>query len=124
MYHHSLQRLDTICFREFLERPQQAPLAIKNIAESKFNATLIAGNPYRQLVTRHFEQYPVLYMDLKVNYIVYMPEMRAEQSKNVQGSTYEAMLKVLTESFLMNSIIEQASSVTALSIRFTHDGMN
>jgi len=81
---------DTICFREFLECPQQVP---QNIAESKFNVTLIAGNPYRELVTRHFEQYPVLYMDLKVNCIVYMPELRAEQSKNVQGFTFEGMLK-------------------------------
>ena len=33
---------------------------------SSFRGTMIAEERYRNLVTSHFQQYPVLYIDLKV----------------------------------------------------------
>jgi hypothetical protein len=75
------------CFRAFLERPQQEPLASKDIKKSTFRRTMIAEDTHRDLVTKHFQQYPVLYLDLKVGCIVYMHNPFAKGSKNVQGAT-------------------------------------
>src|SRR5688572_23121615 len=62
-------------FRDFLERPQldSELLSSRDLTQSRFANTLIAGNSYRNLVTRHFQIYPVLYIDLKVNRIVTQP---------------------------------------------------
>jgi hypothetical protein len=79
-------------FREFLERPQREPLSIRDITKSTFNKTLITQDPYQHLVAEHFQQYPVLYVDLKVNCRVDTHEECADRSKLVQGATYEEML--------------------------------
>lgn len=91
---------DADCFREFLERPQLEPLAFKDITKSNFCGTLIAGDPYRHLVAKHFREYPVLYIDLKVNCSVYTHKMCTEQSKDVLGHTYEEMMASFDELIL------------------------
>lgn len=67
--------------REFLQRPQLEPLSDRDITKSRFNKTLITQDPYRDLVAKHFQQYPVLYVDLK----------------DVFGATYEEMLTTFDE---------------------------
>ena len=56
-----------------------------DITTSQFAGTTIAD--YTELVSKHFRQYPVLYVDLKVPSRTYRFNL-----KDVQGTTYEEML--------------------------------
>ena len=52
-------------FREFLQRPRQRVPSTRDITTSQFAGTAITD--CNDLVSKHFQQYPVLYIDLKVN---------------------------------------------------------
>ena len=52
-------------FREFLQRPLQRGPSTRDITTSQFAGMAITD--HSDLVSKHFQQYPVLYIDLKVN---------------------------------------------------------
>ena len=54
-------------FREFLGRPSKRGPS-SNITTSQFAGTSIAD--HSELVLGHFQQYPILHIDLKVNWFV------------------------------------------------------
>jgi hypothetical protein len=87
-------------FRAFLERPQRVSLSTTDISESIFHKTLIAQDPYKHLVTEHFHQYPVSYIDLKASCLVNIHKECADRFKNVQGATDEQMLSTFNEMIL------------------------
>jgi hypothetical protein len=59
-------------FRDFLQRPLEPGSSVGNITTSQFAETAITE--YSDLVTKHFQQHPVLYIDLKVNLFVFRLE--------------------------------------------------
>jgi hypothetical protein len=94
LYHVALA--DGNCFREFLERPQREPLP-RDITKSGFAKMLITHDRYQHLVEEHFQQYPVLCIDLKASFLVDIHDAHADRSKAVRGSTYEQMLTAFNE---------------------------
>jgi hypothetical protein len=74
-----------------MRRPLQRGQSSGDITTSQFAGTAITG--YGDLVSKHFRQYPVLYIDLKVNWLVSVSNRgRSYQFKDVHGTTYEEML--------------------------------
>ena len=62
---------DTKLFREFLQQPPRRELcSFRNITTSQFEGMAITDPSHRDLVSMHFQQHPVLYIDLKVNLLV------------------------------------------------------
>ena len=55
-------------FREFLQRPLKRGPSTGDITTSQFAGTAITD--HGKLVSKHFRQYPVLYVDFKVNWLV------------------------------------------------------
>ena len=54
-------------FREFLQRPLKRGPSTGDITTSPFAGMAITD--YAELVSKHFRQYPVLHIDLKVNWL-------------------------------------------------------
>ena len=59
-------------FREFLQRPLNRGSSTGDITASKFAGTAITD--HGELVSKHFQQYPVLHIDWTVNWLVSVPK--------------------------------------------------
>jgi hypothetical protein len=58
---------DVRCVRAFLERPLQTDPHYFTNVDAWFEGTAITDKSHNELWKTHFRQYPVLYIDLKVN---------------------------------------------------------
>ena len=67
---------DAGLFREFLQRPLKREQGPGDINDGPFAKTAIAQ--CNDFVSEHFQQYPVLYVNLKVNWIVFV--LKASQT--------------------------------------------
>jgi hypothetical protein len=80
------------CLRMFLNRPQRELHSPVDITTSPFAKTFIAEARHRELVERHFQQYPVLYIDFKVSCFAHPHREHTKRLKDVYGGTFEEML--------------------------------
>lgn len=82
---------DAELFREFLQRPLKRGSSTGDITISQFAGMAIID--YSELVSKYFRKYPVLYIDLKVNWLVSVSRGgHTYRFKEVKGPTFEVML--------------------------------
>jgi len=55
---------------KFLQCPHLESPSVVDITQSRFAGTLISMEPHHQIITEHFQWYPVIYLDLKVSPVV------------------------------------------------------